>query len=55
VRRWQRRSLQAGVLVQIGGDFTFDRSSLPFLRLGFAACNEADLETAVRRLARSLP
>jgi GntR family transcriptional regulator/MocR family aminotransferase len=55
VRRWQRRALQAGVLVHIGGDFTFDRSPLPFLRLGFAVCNQGELETAVRRLARGLP
>jgi GntR family transcriptional regulator / MocR family aminotransferase len=55
VERWRERALAAGVLFQTAGDFTFDRSRPPFLRLGFAMCNERELETAARRLARSCP
>jgi GntR family transcriptional regulator / MocR family aminotransferase len=55
VSRWRERALQAGVIFQSAGDFTFDGSTPPFLRLGFAMCNERELETAARRLARSCP
>jgi GntR family transcriptional regulator/MocR family aminotransferase len=51
---WQQRAAAAGLQFQIGGEFTFDGRPLPFLRLGFAVCNERELETAARRLARSL-
>jgi GntR family transcriptional regulator / MocR family aminotransferase len=54
IGRWQRRALQAGVHFQIAREFTFDGSALPFLRLGFAHCNQPELQTAVRRLARCL-
>jgi GntR family transcriptional regulator / MocR family aminotransferase len=55
VLRWQRRTQQAGVHFQIAREFTFDGSAPPFLRLGFAHCNATELQTAVRRLARSVP
>ena len=55
VDRWRDRALAAGVLFQAAGDFTFDGSRPPFLRLGFAICNERELDTAARRLARSCP
>jgi GntR family transcriptional regulator / MocR family aminotransferase len=55
VPRWQRRAAAAGLHFQIGTEFTFDGSPLAYLRLGFAVCNAAELETAARRLARSLP
>jgi GntR family transcriptional regulator/MocR family aminotransferase len=54
VARWQRRALQEGVHFQIAREFTFDGSALPFVRLGFAPCNQTELQTAVRRLARAL-
>lgn len=54
VSRWSERARAAGVYFQTGGDFTFDRSAPPYLRLGFALCNERELETAARRLARCL-
>jgi GntR family transcriptional regulator / MocR family aminotransferase len=54
VRRWQQRASQAGLHFQIGEEFTFDGRPLPRVRLGFALCNESEIETAVRRLARSL-
>jgi GntR family transcriptional regulator / MocR family aminotransferase len=52
---WHRRAQQAGVLFQSGADFSFDGRPLPYLRLGFAGCDERELETAARRLARCLP
>jgi GntR family transcriptional regulator / MocR family aminotransferase len=55
VERWRERALAAGVVFQTASDFTFDGGRLPFLRLGFAMCNERELETAARRLARSCP
>lgn len=55
VLAWHRRARQAGVLFQSGADFSFDGRTLPYLRLGFAGCDDRQLETAARRLARSLP
>jgi GntR family transcriptional regulator/MocR family aminotransferase len=54
VDRWAARALAAGVLIRIGANFTFDGQPAPFVRLGFAACDERELEVAARRLARSL-
>jgi DNA-binding transcriptional MocR family regulator len=57
VERWQERAQAAGVLFQAGGFFAFEppKRPLPALRLGFAVCDERELELAVQRLARSLP
>jgi GntR family transcriptional regulator / MocR family aminotransferase len=54
VERWRERGRAAGVLFMTAAAFTFDGSRPPFLRLGFAMCDEGELKTAVRRLARSL-
>jgi GntR family transcriptional regulator/MocR family aminotransferase len=54
VERWARRALAAGVLVRTGANFTFTGQPAPFLRLGFSACDERELELAARRLARAL-
>jgi GntR family transcriptional regulator/MocR family aminotransferase len=51
---WVRRGAIAGVAFQAGSMFRFDRAPDRHLRLGFAACNEAELATAVDRMARTL-
>jgi len=51
---WVRRGALAGVSFQAGSMFRFDREPSPFLRLGFAACDEAELDEAVERMARSM-
>jgi GntR family transcriptional regulator / MocR family aminotransferase len=55
VERWRERAAAGGVLVQAGGSFTFSGQPAPFLRLGFAPCDEREIELAVRRLTRALP
>lgn len=52
---WARAALAEGVVVQSGGSYTFDGAAVPFLRLGFASLDEAELREAVRRLARARP
>jgi GntR family transcriptional regulator/MocR family aminotransferase len=52
---WHRRAAAAGVLYQSGTSLNFDGRPLPFLRLGFAGCDERELEAAARRLASCLP
>jgi GntR family transcriptional regulator/MocR family aminotransferase len=47
---WQARALAVGVAFQTASRFTFDGDSRPWMRLGFAACDEAELAEAVRRL-----
>jgi GntR family transcriptional regulator/MocR family aminotransferase len=54
VERWGARGLAAGVLFRTGATFTFSGAPAPFLRLGFAACDEPELDLAARRLARAL-
>jgi GntR family transcriptional regulator/MocR family aminotransferase len=54
VDRWRDRAAAAGVLIQTGGGFTFSGDAVPFMRLGFAPCDERELEVAVRRMARTL-
>jgi GntR family transcriptional regulator/MocR family aminotransferase len=55
VERWRERAAAGGVLVESGASFTFGGAPAPFLRLGFAPCDDRELATAVRRLARALP
>jgi GntR family transcriptional regulator / MocR family aminotransferase len=55
VEAWRRRALEQEVMFQTGGAFTFDGSALPFVRLGFALCDERELDLAARRMARALP
>jgi GntR family transcriptional regulator/MocR family aminotransferase len=52
---WVRRGLEAGVAFQAGSRFAFDGAPSEYVRLGFSACNEAELEQAVERLAHALP
>jgi GntR family transcriptional regulator/MocR family aminotransferase len=52
---WERRGLEHGVAFQTGSRFVFDGAPSEFVRLGFSACNEAELEEAVERLVRALP
>jgi GntR family transcriptional regulator/MocR family aminotransferase len=55
VERWRERASAAGVVVESGASFAFCGEPAPFLRLGFAPCDERELALAVRRLARALP
>jgi GntR family transcriptional regulator / MocR family aminotransferase len=55
VARWQARAQAAGLLFQIGAELSFDGRPLPCLRLGYALCDERELETAARRLAATAP
>jgi GntR family transcriptional regulator / MocR family aminotransferase len=55
VARWQTRAQAAGLLFQVGAEFSFDGRPLPCLRLGYALCDERELETAARRLAATAP
>jgi GntR family transcriptional regulator/MocR family aminotransferase len=49
--RWAERGLQAGVAFQSGSRLTFGGGPSEYVRLGFAACQEQELEQAARRLA----
>jgi len=51
---WVKRGAVAGVTFQAGSMFRFDRAAHPFLRLGFAACDERELGEAVERMVRTL-
>lgn len=52
---WAQRALGQGVCLSHGGQYTFDGSPFPAMRLGFAGLREAELQEAVRRMARALP
>jgi GntR family transcriptional regulator/MocR family aminotransferase len=52
---WAAEALDLGVLVQPGGRFDMRGRNLPFLRVGFSALDERELDEAVRRLARARP
>jgi GntR family transcriptional regulator/MocR family aminotransferase len=51
---WERQGLREGVVFQTGKRFAFDGRTVPYLRLGFASRNEAELKEAVRRMAGAL-
>jgi GntR family transcriptional regulator/MocR family aminotransferase len=51
---WTGRALEAGVHVQSAKAFAFDQKSRPFLRLGFAQLEPAEIREAVKRLATAL-
>jgi GntR family transcriptional regulator/MocR family aminotransferase len=53
VDAWAARALERGLCLQTGKRFAFDGRRRPFLRLGFAGVNEAEIAEAVRRLAAS--
>jgi GntR family transcriptional regulator/MocR family aminotransferase len=54
VEAWRERAAAGGLLFQSGGSFTFSGEPAPFVRLGFAPCDEREIELAVRRLVRAL-
>jgi GntR family transcriptional regulator / MocR family aminotransferase len=54
VDAWAARALEGGVAFQTARRFTFDGVPRPFMRMGFAACDERELREAVRRLRRTL-
>ncbi len=55
VEAWSRRARAAGVVFYPGSPFDFRRRTLPNLRLGFTAMDEAELREAVRRMKAALP
>jgi GntR family transcriptional regulator/MocR family aminotransferase len=52
--RWQARARARGVAIAIGRDFALDGRARPFVRLGFAFHDEAELVEAVKLLRRAL-
>jgi GntR family transcriptional regulator/MocR family aminotransferase len=54
VDAWATRARAAGVIFSTGRDFTLDGRPRPFLRLGYAQRNEAEITEAVRRMAASV-
>ncbi len=52
VEAWLSRSLAAGVAFQTARRFDFEDRALPFVRLGFAAHDERELEAAVAILSK---
>ncbi|MGE0548850.1 MAG: PLP-dependent aminotransferase family protein [Kofleriaceae bacterium] len=52
---WVRRGLDHGVAFQAGAQFALDAAPSEYVRLGFSACDEAELEQAVERLVLALP
>lgn len=55
VDAWKRRCLERGVLFLTARELAFDGRPRPFVRLGFAALEEAELHDAVRRIAAAWP
>jgi GntR family transcriptional regulator/MocR family aminotransferase len=51
VDAWVARALRAGVAFQAGRMFRLDGAKDDGLRIGFGACNEAEIVEAVRRMA----
>lgn len=49
---WVERARAAGVAFQAGRQFRFDGAASEFVRLGFAACSEAELVEAAARMRR---
>jgi GntR family transcriptional regulator/MocR family aminotransferase len=54
VDAWAERAVERRVLFQTGARFAFDGKPRPYLRLGFAALDEAELDEGVRRMALAL-
>lgn len=55
VDAWAHRARAAGVTFQPASHFAIGPQPLDYARFGFAACDEAQLAEAARRLARALP
>lgn len=53
VDAWARAALRRGVAFQTAREFTFDRRPRPFMRLGYACLDPAELRLAVNRLETS--
>jgi GntR family transcriptional regulator/MocR family aminotransferase len=51
--RWLARAAERGVLFQPGRDFALAQRTVRAARFGFAACDEAELATAVRKLVEA--
>jgi GntR family transcriptional regulator/MocR family aminotransferase len=51
---WRDRALARGVAFATAKDFALDGRPRPYLRLGYARYDEAELGDAIRRLRRSL-
>jgi GntR family transcriptional regulator / MocR family aminotransferase len=51
---WAVRALERGVHVQTGRAFSFDGRARPFVRLGFAQLEPAELREAIKRLTAAL-
>jgi GntR family transcriptional regulator/MocR family aminotransferase len=52
-RRWVRRAIEEGVVFLPGQKCTFDGSSVPFVRMGYAGLSQGEIREAVRRAARA--
>jgi GntR family transcriptional regulator/MocR family aminotransferase len=50
VEAWAARALANRLMVQTGRRFMFDGHARPFLRMGYAGLNEAEMKEALRRL-----
>ena len=50
--RWCQRARERGVVFQPGSAFRLTPGRVAAARLGYGACNEAELRVAVRRLAQ---
>jgi GntR family transcriptional regulator/MocR family aminotransferase len=55
VEAWKTRALEREVLLMTARQFALDGRVRPFVRLGFAALTEPELDEAVRRLAEAWP
>jgi GntR family transcriptional regulator/MocR family aminotransferase len=55
VDEWALAARGRGAIVVTGTTFTFDGSSAPYMRLGFASLNNQELREGVRRLAAACP
>jgi GntR family transcriptional regulator/MocR family aminotransferase len=55
VETWSARALERDVLLMTARKFALDGRVRPFVRLGFAALTESELEEAVRRLDEAWP
>jgi GntR family transcriptional regulator / MocR family aminotransferase len=55
VDAWAQRARAAGVSFQTASHFAQEEAPRDFARFGFAACDEAQLAEAARRLAKTLP
>jgi GntR family transcriptional regulator/MocR family aminotransferase len=55
VDAWASAAKRKGAIVATAAAFSLDCRSRPFMRLGFAALNVAELREGIRRLAAACP